>query len=127
MKNNKGFTLVELLATITIMGILAGIGIAGVSRILNKARTNYYEKLEGNIITAAKSYYNDHRPLLPNDDITERTIKLETLTKNKYLTKVVDYNKKDCDLEKSYVTVTKEDKKYKYTVSLSCPNYNNIK
>lgn len=30
--NNKGFTFVEILAVVAIMGILAGIAIAGVSR-----------------------------------------------------------------------------------------------
>ena len=44
-KKNKGFTMVELLATVVILGILAGIGVPLVYRYLNKARTNSYNHM----------------------------------------------------------------------------------
>ena len=36
-KFNRGFSLVELLAAIVIMGILSGIAVVGVTFLLNKA------------------------------------------------------------------------------------------
>ena len=42
--NNKGFTLMELLATIAIMGILMVIAITAVSRIVENARKDMYIK-----------------------------------------------------------------------------------
>ena len=36
--NKKGFTLIEIISVIVIMGILMGIAIAGTSRYLDKTR-----------------------------------------------------------------------------------------
>ena len=42
IKNNKGFTMVELLAAIVILGILSAVAIGAVSWILQRSRENYY-------------------------------------------------------------------------------------
>lgn len=44
-KNKKGFTMVELLAVVVILGIIAGIGVPLVSRYLDKARNNAYDHM----------------------------------------------------------------------------------
>ena len=48
--NKKGFTLVELLAVITILGILMSVAIGAVSWILESAKDNFYKTLEKNIL-----------------------------------------------------------------------------
>ena len=45
-RNNKGFSLVELLAAIVIMGILTGIGIVSVTYLINKTEKEYYKAQE---------------------------------------------------------------------------------
>ena len=40
--DNKGFSMVELLAVVAILGILSTIGITAVSNILEKAHEEYY-------------------------------------------------------------------------------------
>ena len=77
--NKKGFTLVELLATIAIMGIMSGIAIMGVGRIINKSRINYYKAEKNMIEIAAKNYFADHRLLLPKKTNQLREIDVETL------------------------------------------------
>ena len=42
-KNNKAFTMVELLAAITILGLLMSVAIIGVTRVMEKAKREYYK------------------------------------------------------------------------------------
>ena len=64
-RNNKGFSLVELLAAIVIMGILTGIGVVSVTYLINKTEKEYYKAQESEIIMVAKSYTQDNRSFLP--------------------------------------------------------------
>ena len=56
MKNNKGFTLVELLAVIVIMGILMIVAIPAVTRTIENSRKDSF-------VDIAKSYTNAVRTL----------------------------------------------------------------
>ncbi|MDD5888968.1 MAG: type II secretion system protein, partial [bacterium] len=67
MKNNKGFSLVELLAAVVILGLLSTIAIVSVSAILNKAEKNHYDTQQKNIVMAAQSYAQDNRNILPKE------------------------------------------------------------
>ena len=84
MINNKGLTLVELLAAIAILGIMSGIGVTAVSKILQNSKEKYYESLRNNIVSAAKSYYADHRSQLPALG-KSRELPVEKLVSTKYL------------------------------------------
>lgn len=118
--NNRGFTLVELLATITILGILTGIAIVSVSWIINSAKKNYYKSLKGTIISSAKSYYGDHRALLPTVKDDYRTIDITYLENSKYLNTVKDSSGNNKCTGKVKVTRTSVDT-YEYEVEdLTC-------
>ena len=41
-KNQKGFTMVELLAAVAILGLLSAIAIVGVGKILDNANKKHY-------------------------------------------------------------------------------------
>lgn len=58
--NNKGFTLVEILATIAILGILSGIVIGGVQKYIEKSRQQAYDTLASSSVDATKEYVMDH-------------------------------------------------------------------
>lgn len=124
--NKKGFTLVELLATIAIMGIMSGIAIMGVGRIIKKSRINYYKAEKNMIEIAAKNYFADHRSLLPKKTNQLREIDVETLWTTKYLEKKpMSHNNKTTCLssvaKKSKITIKKISKdKYEYKVDLYC-------
>lgn len=124
--NKKGFTLVELLATIAIMGIMSGIAIMGVGRIIRRSRINYYKAEKNMIEIAAKNYFADHRSLLPKKANNKREIYVEILWTTKYLEKepMSHNNKTTClssGTKKSKITIKKISKdKYEYKVDLYC-------
>ena len=117
-----GFSLVEVLAAIVILGILTTIAIISVSRIIEKAKRNHYATQEKNIILGAQSFFETTKDTLPKSLGQSRMITLRELINAKYIDKVLDYNKNECDPDNSYVKVTKyTDTKYSYAVYLSCP------
>ena len=81
-ENSKGFSLVELLAAIVMMGILTGISIVSVTYLINKTEKEYYKAQESEIIMAAKSYTQDNRSFLPKRVGQKNQIYLKTLQNN---------------------------------------------
>ena len=120
----KGFSLVEILAAIVILGLLSTIAIVSVNYILQKAEKEYYKSQKDEIILAAKSYTHDNRNSLPKRVGMRTEITLRTLKDKKYIGKVVDRHKRECNKDKTIVQVYKYDKThYSYSVILVCPSY----
>lgn len=84
MKNNRGFTLVELLAVIVILAILALIAVPNVSNLLNKSKNNMFCKKVQSIEAAAKYYAQDHDDKLTFTD-EEAKVKIGTLLEMGYI------------------------------------------
>ena len=82
-KNNSGFTMVELLAVIVILGILSVISIAAIQGVLAKARKQYYVTQKNNMVMAAQSYLNANKRFAPKVSGQYVTIDLGTLISNK--------------------------------------------
>ncbi len=57
--NNKGFTLVELVATVVILGLVISIGAFSVTSLIKKSREKNYELLIKNINDAAELFYQE--------------------------------------------------------------------
>lgn len=119
--DRKGFTLVELLATILILGILMGISITAVSKYINKAKTETEEDIVNTVKQATVSYLQDNKSFLPKEDGASVDIYVNDLYDAKYITnKLVNGNKEEC-MESSYAHVTKvKGNKYLYDVYLYC-------
>lgn len=134
MKNKKGFSLVELLIVISIIGVLAGIIIPNVSRYLKNSKAKYNENLNTELVSFAKSYYSENKDKLPRGYINEQGLPVNKtlvgasyLLNNNYITgEFVDSEGNDCT-NTSYVIVEKEGSDYKYTSCIVCNNgYTNI-
>ncbi len=59
--DNKGFTLVEVLAVIVILGVLMAIMIPSVGNIIQKNKSDSYDSLKKSLVAAAKVYISDNR------------------------------------------------------------------
>jgi prepilin-type N-terminal cleavage/methylation domain-containing protein len=57
--NNKGFTLVEVLAIIVIISILGGIAIPSVLSSINNSKIALYNIMISNIVTASQALYEE--------------------------------------------------------------------
>ena len=51
-KNKKGFTMVELLATIAIIAVLTTLAIVGVNGVRNSLKSSYYKRVEKLVVAA---------------------------------------------------------------------------
>lgn len=124
LKNNKGLTLVELLAVIVIIGILSSLAVTAISKLLDRSTENYYKDQEDNIALAAQTYTNDNRNLLPFKTGSDNsvTIKLEILQGTGYIKTVKDKSGKKCI--SGCVKITKNSKEdYTYKTYLECDDY----
>ena len=59
--NNKGFTLVELIATIVILALVMSIGAISVTSIIKSAKEKNYNILIDNVKSATEIYYQECR------------------------------------------------------------------
>ena len=116
--NRKGFTLVELLAVIAVLGIIIGIATMNVISIINKSKNETRKEMIGNLKEAAISYAVDHNYYITknstdcfkNNDTCAITV--STLKNNGYF----EDNKKYCK-ESASVTVTRTESDYVATVN----------
>lgn len=61
MLNKKGFTLVELLATVAIMLLITAIAIPLSMNYINKGKETEYQLVADEIIQATDKYYKEHK------------------------------------------------------------------
>mgnify|MGYP003300559440 CR=1 FL=1 len=59
--NNKGFTLVEVLAVLVILSILIAIMVPSVNYLINMNKENNYKDLKNSIVQATKVLFSDYR------------------------------------------------------------------
>lgn len=131
--NKKGFTLMELLAVIVILGALSSIAVVSYEYLLNKSKNTIYKDEEKSIKGAAESYLThcstlatmpDYCTAIPKSGETIR-ITLAKLQQAKFMDKIKDSQNGAafCD---GYVNVKNEGTsiaKINYEVCLKCSNY----
>lgn len=70
--NKKGFTLVELIATIVVLALVVSISAYAITNIINSAKEKNYELLIKNIKDASETYYQEckYSDITCNDTVT---------------------------------------------------------
>jgi type IV pilus assembly protein PilA len=81
-KNQKGLTLVELLAVIVILGVIAAIAVPSIGGIISSSRTNADHATQALLLTTAERYLND---TLPNGDTATTLVYVATMVGAHYL------------------------------------------
>ncbi len=111
--NKKGFTIVELLVTITLLAIISTIATISITSFINKNKENNYEILKNTILQASKEYVTDNRY-----GSVESSITAQYLLDNHYITSGFTDPKtgKNIDLNSVIITITYQNKKYTYEI-----------
>ena len=129
MKNNKGFTLVELLVTIVILGVISGMAFPLVRGLQERNTYTKYEKYGESLIAAAKLYINSYEEdvFRYEDDLTEseRNVgQCEFITyadmHEKSLINDLSMDGVTCNSPNTFVKVTRKKGKYTYQYYLGC-------
>src|SRR5574344_1146236 len=134
MNKNKGFTLVELLATIAIIAAIFTIAIISLNGVSKKKKEVAYEKVKNEAENAAEDYFNVNKYILNNLKSGDSAlISVKKLVEEDYLNKVIDPRNKTPLA--SCIKVTKNSSggySYKYQENLTeddkkmCDNNNVI-
>ena len=129
MKNEKGFTLIEILAVILLIGIISAIAIPAVSKYLVSSKNTTYSTYEKSMVEAAKNRIincisNNEQCELPDNDI-EQKIFLDLLIEEGYLDNMKDPDSHNfCNELISYVSVKDDgNNDYNYVACLYCGEY----
>lgn len=119
-KRENGFTLVELLAVVILMGVLSSIAVAGVTQYAEKARKQDFSILEKNMKTAINNYFIDHSSLVPAIG-SNTVVTAQTLINENYLTSMNDPDKggSQCNLTASKVIVTRGGNQSDFNMKLN--------
>ena len=131
-RNNRGFTLIEILAAVTILAIISGIAVISVNRYAISTKKKLYQNMEKSVCDAAKNYVMTESLEDEVKDSLEKgvTIEAKDLMKTKYLEDLVDPNNKaqNCRANVNVKLSSKATSgeglvEYVYYVKLRCKGY----
>lgn len=119
-KNNKGFTLVELLVAIVIMGIITALALPEVQQLQSKNREKKYEKYEESTVSSAKLYVDSYEEDLFGTATTGCKDLDYDMLSSKNLLKDYETNDVTCKGTDTFVHIEKKDGKYVYQPYITC-------
>jgi len=129
MKNNTGFTLVELLATIVIIALIGGIGALAYTSIIRQSEDKNYEAYEKTMHAETMNLIMKKLNLMPKNGETKK-FTLAYMIDNNYIDPIKNPRNKDdlCNTSSSFIEVTRENvgsvDSFTYRVCLVCNDYN---
>ena len=74
LMNNKGFTLVELLATIIILGLITGISVMSYTSYLNNAKSKTEEVFKNNVSDYIDAFISANTSKLTDDTLAGNNV-----------------------------------------------------
>lgn len=123
----KGFTLVELLAVIVILALLAAMFIPNTIKILKDNNLKIYKIKENELLKAAKDYAQyDKNFVPPTSSNPEKYVTMFQLVEGNYMNKILDTTSgNECN---AFVKITLSGtNEYKYEACLLCQEYTSNK
>ena len=127
MKKNKGFTLVELLVTIVILGMITALSFPLLKRLKENNENNRFETYRSSLEELAKSYVDAYEDDLFLQEGNKCAIISVEMLEQKKIFKDVVIDNYSCNSNGTFIKVTyegdyldKKNRKYKYTAYLGC-------
>ena len=117
--NKKGFTLTEILAVIAILGVILAIAVPSYNSLSKKFEKAYYEKLEGSVLAAAKSYYKENAESRPAELLYSSVVTFSELIDNKNIDDIKGY--KSNSYLKGRIIIVKKVEGYDYKMCYLAP------
>lgn len=122
----KGFTVIELLATIIVLGIIGTIGVAIFDKVIHNMRIKAYETQKQNFILSSERWLNDKKGTSEfpkkeelNSEVSYK-LSLRKLLKDSYIDKDI-CNQEDrlkIDYDNSYVEISVNGKIFDYKLNI---------
>ena len=106
-KKRAGFTLVEMVIVVTILGILSGIGFMKFGNVQETSRKNADYVTAANLATAANLYLLEN----PNIDLNNKTISIDELKKEGYINSIPKSQSQNKEFVIKIVVVEEDGKK----------------
>ena len=121
--NNKGFTMIEILGVVVLLGILMSTAVIGVSIYKKKAEEDAVEIMANTAMNATKNYLIDH----PSDDLNF-VVSLNKLYNSGYMERPVDPSEENkmCIGEVEAIKISDSLKTYEYEVKVCCSLYSKL-
>ena len=110
----KGFTLIEILAVVTIMGLIFLLVIPKISNSLKSKKTDIDKTTKSMIVSAAKLYVNDNKDSFYKDNENIYCLPISQLVKKQYLDTKVKNVTDDIDITNSMSVKITYENKFKY-------------
>ncbi len=129
---NKGFTMIELLAVIVLLGVLGVIGTVSTTRYLTQSREKSYRIMSQSIYEAYENCAIQGKCSLPAKGSTINNYNIDKLVQLGYLENLRNPSskRKDCTgtitIKAGSNAVESEYIKYSYTVDLNCAGINKV-
>ena len=121
LKNKKGFTLIELIAVIALMGIILVLALPQVSKIQQANKNRKYEAYEMSIERGAKLYTDSNaRDMFGNNNSGCVTIPYSVLKSSNVIKDFSDPDITCSNDSETYVRIRKINDDYRYDVALIC-------
>ena len=117
---NRGFTLVELLVTVVVLGIIMGLSFPVIRHIQEENNRKKYETYAEGMMTSARLYVDSYdKDLFGHHDTGCAYITYQELVERNLL-KEIPISDVTCHHENSFIRVVKLKNQYAYAYSLEC-------
>jgi len=117
-KKKRGFSLIELLGVVVILGILLMIAIPQVYKFIRSGKDSYYKNMEREASVAASNYVDEYKALLPRQIGHVSEVYLDELVESKFIDELKDENGDKCTGKVIIEKVKKND--YEYYACIEC-------
>lgn len=120
--NEKGFTLIELIAIIALLSIIFLVAYNSIDKALTTSEEELFEVQKANIKEAAKNWVTDNVDKLPETNNASCIVTLATLQSGNYIETSIKNSKNKETLTDVYVVITKHSANYIFEVSEGTAN-----